>query len=110
MRITQVHYQLVALLGSTVTYAVDLQLLGEALIDALHHIVDQRAVQAVHALGLFFFVCTGNVHYIAVHLYSDAAVDGLAQGDALTADGNGVALYLYINAGGDFDGLITQLV
>ena len=70
--------------------------------------MDQCAVQAVHALGLFFFVCTRNVHYVAVHLYSDAAVDGLAEGDALTADGNGVALYLYFDAGGDFDGLVTN--
>ena len=108
MGITQVHNQLVALLGGTVTHAVDLQFLAEAFIDTLHHVVDQGTVQAVHALGLLLFVCTGDVHDIAVHLYSDAAVDGLAQGDALTADGNGVALYLDIDAGGDFDGLVAN--
>ena len=108
MRITQVHYQLVALLGSTVTYAVDLQLLGKALVNALYHVVDQCAVQTVHALGLFFFVCTGNVHNIAVHLYSDAAVDGFGKSDALTGYGNGIALYLHFDAGGDFDGLVAN--
>ena len=60
MRETEVHNQILALLSNTVTYAVNVQLLLEALGYADNHVVDQGAGQAVQCAVLLLVVGTGN--------------------------------------------------
>ena len=54
--------QLAALLGGTVTDTVDLELLLVALADADHHVVEQRAGQAVESAVFLLIVGTRDVN------------------------------------------------
>ena len=66
MREAELHFQVVALLSSTITNADQLQLLREASRHTFNHVVQKGAGQAVQALGLARVIRTLNGEHAIV--------------------------------------------
>ena len=92
VREAQTHDQLSALLLGTVADAVDVQLLGVALLNALNHVVQQSAGQAVQRLVQMLVVGTLNSQHIALNLQNHIGMEGVAQGALRTLHGDSIAL------------------
>ena len=108
MGIPQVHNQVLALLLHTVANALDLQGLGEALCHANHHIVDERAGQAVERTGLLFVVRTGYQNVAAFHGNAHLGVKALGQGTLGALHRHFAAVDVYLNTSGNIDGFSSN--
>ena len=108
MGIAQVHDQVFALLLHTVANTLNVQGLGIAFRHAYHHIVDERAGQAVERTGLLFVVRTGNQNFIAFHRNAHLGVKGLVQGALGALYRHFVAVDFHFNASGNIDGFSSN--
>ena len=88
----QTHDQLAALLLGTVANAVDFQFLGEALLNALHHVVDQGTGQAMQGLVQMLLIRTVNDQLIALELQDHVGMEGVSQGTLGSLHGDDVAI------------------
>ena len=90
--IPQVHDQLVALFGHTVAHAVDIQLLLEAVGHAHHHVVQQRAGQAVEGPVLLGVVGAGDMEHALLHGDGHAGLELPGQGALGALDSDDVVV------------------
>src|SRR5215218_131710 len=94
--------------GGAVADADDLQLLGEALRHARHHVGDQRTGETVQRAVLALVV--GTTHEELVALTGDGDVDGrvVLEGPLRTLDRDVVAVERHVDAARDRDGLLAD--
>src|SRR5690606_12670163 len=88
--------------------AHDLELLAEALGDADHHVVDQRADEAVHGPGLALVVGALDHQLVAVLADGDATGDVALQRPLGAAHGDVPVLDRHLDAAGHGDGGLTD--
>ena len=92
MGVTEVHDQLIALLGGTIANAVDFERLLVAFADADDHVVQQRTGHAVQRAVQLVVGGALDMDGVAVLLQDHLRTQGLGQGALRALDGNNVVL------------------
>ena len=108
MGITQVHHKVFALLCGAVAHALDLQLLFEAVGNALHHVADESAGEAVQAAGLLLVIGAGNHYFTILHFGCHHGMDLGIERTLGALHGNVAAIDLDLNARGNDDGFSSN--
>src|SRR5699024_6356848 len=104
----QVHDQALALLGHTVADALNFQLLLEAVHNALQHVGDVGAGEAVQAAGLFLVIGAGHQDFTILDLHGHQRMDLGIQGALGALHGNVVPVDTDLDARRNDDGFSSN--
>ena len=108
MRETEGQCNLLAALLASVTNAVDLQLLGEAVCITLIHVVDKGSCQSVNGLAEVLIIRTLNDDLAALLGDLHDVIEFLGQGALGALNCNYGAVDLYFHTCGNSNGLLTN--
>lgn len=108
VRVTEGQSNVLTALLASVTYTVDLQLLGEAVCNTLNHVVDQGSCQTVEGLAEVLLVRTLNDNLVALLGDLHKVIEFLSEGALGALYCNYGAVDIYFHTCGNSNGLLTN--